>query len=141
MNKPIEVSGSLRNRLAITLIGSVALLTILLYIVVRDYAAQIAQQSQDNILRASVTSMLDTASLRDGKIVMDIPYASFSMLGTYSDDRIFYAIYENDKLLSGYDDLPLPGQVGPERVDPEQVDPEQRPNPVQPGRHLESYLL
>ena len=128
MNKPIEVSGSLRNRLAITLIGSVALLTILLYIVVRDYAAQIAQQSQDNILRASVTSMLDTASLRDGKIVMDIPYASFSMLGTYSDDRIFYAIYENDKLLSGYDDLPLPGQVGPERVDPEQVDLEQLDN-------------
>ena len=107
MNRPVEVSGSLRNRLAITLIGSVALLTILLYIVVRDYAAQIAQQSQDNILRASVTSMLDTASIRDGEIVMDIPYASFSMLGTDSDDRIFYAIYENDKLISGYDDLPL----------------------------------
>jgi len=106
MDRPVEVSGSLRNRLAITLIGGVALLTIVLYFVVRDYAAQIAQQSQDNILKASITSILDTASIREGEVELDIPYASFSMLNTDTDDRVFYAIYQNEDYLSGYDDLP-----------------------------------
>jgi len=100
-----RASGSLRRRLAITLIGGVAVLTLLLYFVVRNYATQIAQQSQDSVLSASLTSMLDTAIIRDGIVEIDIPYASFSMLSTAADDRIFYAVYQNDTLLSGYEDL------------------------------------
>lgn len=89
MTEAVRVSGSLRNRLATTLIGGAAVLAILLFFVVRSYAAQIAQQGQDSILGASVTSILDAASVRDGRIEVDFPYASFSMLGTDSDDRIF----------------------------------------------------
>ncbi|MFK7857734.1 MAG: sensor histidine kinase N-terminal domain-containing protein [Granulosicoccus sp.] len=103
----IQVSGSLGNRLAVTLIGGVAVLTLLVYFVVRDYATQIAQQSQDSILRASVTSMLDTAIIRNGIVEMDIPYASFSMLSTGTDDRVFYAIFQDDTLLSGYEGMAL----------------------------------
>jgi len=101
-------AGSLRNRLVITLIGVAAVLTLLFYFVIRAYAAQIALQSQDNILGASVTAMLDAAIIREGVVKVDLPYAAFSMLNTESDDRVFYAIYENDSLLSGYTDLPLP---------------------------------
>ncbi|MFK8083073.1 MAG: ATP-binding protein [Granulosicoccus sp.] len=101
----IKVSGSLGNRLAVTLIGGVAILTLLVYFVVRDYATQIAQQSQDSILRASITSMLDTAIIRNGIIEMDIPYASLSMLTTGTDDRVFYAIYQDNTLLSGYEGM------------------------------------
>ena len=75
-----DISGSLRNRLALMLIGGAALLAVLLFFAVRDYAVQVAQQGQDNILAASVTSMLDAAALRDGDIEVDIPYAAFSML-------------------------------------------------------------
>lgn len=107
-NNPINTSGSLRNKLAFRLIGGVLILTVLLFFVVRNYAAQIAQQSQDSILRASVTSMLDTANIRDGVVEMDIPYSSFSILNNSSDDRIFYSIYQDDKILSGYDDLSVP---------------------------------
>ena len=106
-NNPINTSGSLRNKLAVRLTGGVLILTVLLFFVVRNYAAQIAQQSQDSILRASVTSMLDTANIRDGVVEMDIPYSSFSILNNSSDDRIFYSIYKDDTLLSGYDDLPV----------------------------------
>lgn len=107
-NSPVFTSGSLRNKLAVRLIGGVLILTVLLFFVVRNYAAQIAQQSQDSILRASVTSMLDTANIQDGVVEMDIPYSSFSILNTSTDDRIFYAIYQNDQILSGYDDLSVP---------------------------------
>ncbi|UZD90765.1 sensor histidine kinase [Cognatishimia activa] len=99
---------SLRNRLAFTLIGGAAILAILLYLVVRSYAAQIAQQGQDSILAASVTSILDAAILRDGQVEVDFPYASFSMLSTESDDRVFYGIYQDGALISGYDSLVVP---------------------------------
>jgi two-component system sensor histidine kinase TctE len=101
-----HTSGSLRNRLTAILIGGAAVLAILLYLVVRNYAAQIAQQGQDNILNASVTSILDAAVIRDGQLEIDFPYSSFSMLNTGSDDRVFYAIYQGDTILSGYADLP-----------------------------------
>ncbi len=102
----VTIAGSLRNRLVFTLIGGAAVLALLLYVVVRDYAAQIAQQNQDSILRASVSSILDTAVIRNGVVELDIPYGAFSMLNTVTDDRVFYAIYQDDELLSGYDMLP-----------------------------------
>ena len=101
------VSGSLRNRLVLTLIGGAAILAILLFFAVRNYAAQVAQQGQDNILGASVSSILDAAALRDGQLEVDIPYAAFSMLTTSADDRVFYAIFQDGEFLSGYDDLHL----------------------------------
>ena len=107
MTGKVRSLGSLRNRLALTLIGGAAVLAVLLYFVVRSYAVQIAQQGQDSILRASVTSILDAAVLRDGQLEVDFPYASLAMLGTDSDDRVFYAIYQDDVLVSGYDGLPV----------------------------------
>lgn len=103
-NKP-QLSGSLRNRLILTLIGGAAILALLIFLTIRNYATQIAQDGQDNILSASVTSILDEASLRDGALEIDIPYASFSMLSTQADDRVFYAIYQDEALLSGYSEL------------------------------------
>ncbi|WP_171097301.1 sensor histidine kinase [Ruegeria sp. HKCCD7255] len=99
------VSGSLRNRLVLTLIGGAAILAILLFLAVRSYAARVAQQGQDNILSASVASILDAAAIRDGQLEIDIPYAAFSMLTTPSDDRVFYAIYQDGAFISGYDEL------------------------------------
>lgn len=108
MNSAISVSGSLAKRLTVSLISAAAILTTLLYFVVRDSATEVAQQSQDNILLASVTSMLDTAVIRDGQIEMDIPYSALSMLATESDDRVFYALYQDAKLLTGYANMTLP---------------------------------
>ena len=107
MTVKLPVSGSLRNRLVLTLTGGAAILAILLFFAIRNYATQVAQQGQDNILAASMTSILDAAAIRDGNVEIDIPYASFSMLSTPSDDRIFYAIYRDETFLSGYSDLVL----------------------------------
>ncbi|MHA3915068.1 sensor histidine kinase N-terminal domain-containing protein [Halovulum sp. GXIMD14793] len=104
MTSPV-VSGSLRNRLVLTLIGGAALLALLLFFAVRNYAMLVAQQGQDNILDASVTSMLDAAAIRDGAVELDLPYSAFSMLTTPADDRVFYAILRDGEFLSGYEDL------------------------------------
>jgi len=108
VNNLANVSGSLRNRLVITLIAGVAFLSLLLYFAVRDYAAKIALQSQDSILRASVISRRVSAWNQQRQVELDIPYSSFSMLNTLTDDRVFYAIYQNEQLLSGYNNLSVP---------------------------------
>lgn len=105
MQSDPPVSGSLRDRLTVSLIGGAAVLALVLFFVVRNYAAQVAQQGQDSILAASVTAVLDAAAIRDGAVEIDIPYAAFSMLSTPSDDRVFYAIFQDGTFLSGYDDL------------------------------------
>lgn len=107
MDDAVNVAGSLRARLALTLIGSAAAIAVLLFFVVRTYAAQIAQSGQDNILEASVASILDAATLRDGDVEVDFPYVAFSMLSTDADDRVFYAIWQEETLLSGYELLPV----------------------------------
>jgi two-component system, OmpR family, sensor histidine kinase TctE len=108
MTSTLHSSASLRRRLTMVLIGGAAVLALLIYFVVRGYATQIAQQGQDNILSASVTSILDAAVIRNGALEIDFPYAALSMLSTASDDRVFYAIYRDDALLSGYAALPRP---------------------------------
>ena len=112
MTGDVTVSRSLRNRLAMILTGGAAVLAIVLFLVVRGYAAQIAQQGQDNILSASVSSILDAAVLRDGQVELDFPYAALSMLSTDADDRVFYAVYEDDVLLSGYAGLEMSQPFG-----------------------------
>ena len=111
MTADVIVSGSLRNRLALILTGGAALLAVVLYVAVRVLAAQVAQQGQDNILNASMSSVLDTALIRDGRVTLDFPYSSLSMLNTAADDRVYYAIYEGETLLSGYDWLASPREV------------------------------
>ncbi|MCP5072888.1 MAG: sensor histidine kinase [Rhodobacteraceae bacterium] len=105
MTSKTPVSGSLRNRLVLMLIGGAAILALLLFFAVRNYATRVAQQGQDNILGASVTSILDAAAIRDREVQIDIPYAAFSMLSTPSDDRVFYAIFQDGAFLSGYPEL------------------------------------
>ena len=76
----LPVSGSLRNQLVVSLIGGAALLALLLFLVTRNFAAQVAQEGQDSILGAAAASILDAAAIHDGQVEIDLPYASFSML-------------------------------------------------------------
>ena len=41
----------------------------------------------------------------DGRIDVDMPYSSLSMLDSVTDERVFYAIYLDGNLLTGYPEL------------------------------------
>jgi two-component system sensor histidine kinase TctE len=110
--------GSLRRRLTLTLIVGAAVLALLFFLVVRTYAQQVAQQSQDRILEASLTSLLDAAVVRDGQIELDVPYAAFAMLDTGADDRVFYAI-QGCRSAARYSDPQLACQPAPRSTDRE----------------------
>ncbi|MBY6058555.1 sensor histidine kinase [Leisingera daeponensis] len=116
MSAGVNVSGSIRRRLLVQLVGSAALLAALLFIAVLAFVRNVAEESHDRILLASATSILDSVSVQSGELTADIPYAALSMLGNVSDDRVFYRITHPGGTLTGYDDLPVGGV------------------PVQPGR-------
>jgi two-component system sensor histidine kinase TctE len=49
--------------------------------------------------------------LRDGQVVIDLPYSSLSMLDSVTDERVFYAIYRDQDFVTGYDTLPIPAEA------------------------------
>jgi len=116
MKKP-RVAQSLRRRLLIQLLSVAALLSALIYFGVRAVADQAAEATQDNILGASAATIAEELGARDDKIMVDIPYAAFSMLGAVNAERVFYRIETATGLLTGYSDLPLP-TVAPSQLAP-----------------------
>ena len=103
INFPLQ--SSIRRRLVFLLLMGSATLAFLLYFVVQSVARQAAQESQDNILAASAVSILDGVRLVDGQTDVDMPYSSLSMLDSVTDERVFYAIYLDANLLTGYPEL------------------------------------
>lgn len=110
MTAPV-VRGSIQRRLTIIFLSAAAALSVLVVLAIESVARQAVQASQDNILFASAISIMDSVQLRDGQVVIDLPYSSLSMLDSVTDERVFYAIYRDQDFVTGYDDLPLPTGV------------------------------
>lgn len=89
-----------------SLLACIATVAMLLFVIVQSYASRLAADSQDKILQASATSVLDAVSISNGDVLVDIPYSSLSMLGTLSDDRVYYHVTQDGQSVTGYDDLP-----------------------------------
>ncbi|MDG1430345.1 MAG: sensor histidine kinase [Paracoccaceae bacterium] len=107
MSAEVHSRGSIRRRLMVQLLLGAAVLAIALFFIVQSLARQLAEESQDNILAAAVSAILDTTSVRDGEIQLDLPYSAFSMLSNISNDRVFYAVRFGDDFVTGYSDLPV----------------------------------
>lgn len=108
MKPLIQASGSLRRRLISQLLVLAAVLSLLLYIIVRVLADQAAERTQDHVLGASAAAIAEEVRVERGRIRLDLPYSALSMLGAISEDRVFYRIYAAGQTLTGYDDLPNP---------------------------------
>ena len=114
---PLRSSGSLRRRLTLQLVGSAAVLASVLFFAVLGFTRDVSQRSHDSILFASATSLMDSVTVEDGEITLDIPYAALSMLGNVSDDRVFYRVSLDGRPLTGYEDLPE-ADPGPRMEEP-----------------------
>lgn len=102
------VTSSIRRRLVFQLSVMAALLSIVFFIAVRSVAEQAAADTQDNILAASATSIADALYSERGQVRVELPYSALSMLGTISEDRVFYRIVADGETVTGYDDLGVP---------------------------------
>ncbi len=107
---------SIRRRLIVQLSLVAAILSFAFYLIVRAVAEQAATETQDNILAASATSIADALYSERGMVNLELPYSALSMLGSISQDRVFYRIIVDGETLTGYADLPDPELLGPETV-------------------------
>ncbi len=99
---------SIRRRLVVQLALVAALLSVAFFFSLRVVAEGATEATQDNILAASATSIADAVYTDAGVVRVEIPYSALSMLGTVSEDRVFYRVIVNGETLTGYDDLPVP---------------------------------
>ena len=99
---------SIRRRLFLQLSVVAAILSLAFFLVLRSVAERAAEGTQDDILAASATAIADSLRSEAGAVTLDLPYSALSMLGTVSEDRVFYRIAVDGQTLTGYDDLPAP---------------------------------
>ncbi|HJP68884.1 MAG TPA: sensor histidine kinase N-terminal domain-containing protein, partial [Sphingomicrobium sp.] len=102
-SKPI----SIRSRLAATM-GLLFISAIVgLYVAAKSYADYAADRSYDRLLFGSALSIMDTLSITQGQVEVDLPYASLDMLSAAPDDKVFYRVVGPDgATVTGYPDLP-----------------------------------
>jgi two-component system sensor histidine kinase TctE len=73
----------------------------------QTYAQRSAQLSYDRLLTGAALQIAEQISLRQGKVVADLPRAAFETLALAPDDRVYYRILgPDDEHITGYDDLP-----------------------------------
>lgn len=99
---------SIRRRLVIQLSIIAALLSIVFFFAVRSIAEQAAANTQDNVLAASATSIAEALYSERGMVRVELPYSALSMLGTISEDRVFYHIIADGETVTGYEGLVFP---------------------------------
>ncbi len=100
---------SLRARLVLQLLVLAAVLAVLLFVAVRTVAGDAAEETLDGVLGAATLAIAD--ELRGGEegVSVDLPHEAFSILGSISEDRIFYRVAVEGATITGYADLPMPG--------------------------------
>ncbi|WP_236626271.1 sensor histidine kinase [Actibacterium mucosum] len=89
-----------------------AILSLAFFLVLRSVAERAAEGTQDDILAASATAIADSLRSENAAVTLDLPYSALSMLGTVSEDRVFYRVAVDGRTLTGYNDLPDPPRLG-----------------------------
>jgi two-component system sensor histidine kinase TctE len=99
---------SLRARLVLQLLALAAGLAVLLFVTVRTVAGAAAEETLDGVLGAATLAIADELRGGEDGVTIDLPHEAFSILGSISQDRIFYRIVVAEQTITGYADLPPP---------------------------------
>ena len=77
-------------------------------------AVSTANLAFDRLLMASAEAIAEDVEVKEGEIVVDLPYAALQLLESNIQERIFYRVVApGGATLTGYDDLPRPTRSPP----------------------------
>ena len=100
---------SLRRRVAVWLLPPLVLLLAVNALLSYRGALEAANLAYDRSLWASIKAISESSRVRDGKVIVDIPYSALEVFAEGAQERVFYAVIGPDgALLTGYPDLPAP---------------------------------
>ncbi|MDC8785342.1 sensor histidine kinase [Roseateles koreensis] len=78
-------------------------------------AEAVANMAFDRLLLASADAIAEDVSVKDGLLMVDLPYAALELLESNIQERIFYRVIgPQGETLTGYEDLPPPARPVPE---------------------------
>lgn len=103
---------SIKNRLLIQFGLATLVISVILYTLIKSIINQVIISTQDKLLSAAVNSISEKFYVDKNELSLDLPYDTFSLIGSISDDKIFYRIDLNDKFLTGYEDFPIGPKFG-----------------------------
>jgi two-component system sensor histidine kinase TctE len=105
--------GSLRNQLLRWLLIPLLILVAVNSISAYNNGLEAADLAYDRSLLASTRALAERVSIKDGKVVADVPYVALDSFETDTLGRIFYKVTGiNGETVSGFDDLPpVPANV------------------------------
>jgi two-component system sensor histidine kinase TctE len=99
--------GSLRNQLLRWLIIPLVVLAAVNAVSVYYNALAAADQAYDRSLLASTRALAERVSVREGKVVADVPYVALDSFETDNLGRIYYKVSGmHGEMVSGFGDLP-----------------------------------
>jgi two-component system sensor histidine kinase TctE len=105
--------GSLRNQLLRWLLIPLLILVAVNSVSAYNNGLEAADLAYDRSLLASTRALAERVSIRDGKVVADVPYVALDSFETDTLGRIFYKVSGlKGETVSGFDDLPpVPADV------------------------------
>lgn len=105
MNAP-RSGYSLRRRLMLGLSLGLLAAGLAFFLLIRSYASQAAERAFDRLLAASALSIADGVQIENGRLSVDLPFASHSILDVNPMSRVFYRVSAPDgTFITGYPDL------------------------------------
>ncbi len=110
---PGKPPGSLRNQLLRWLLAPLVLLVAVNSISAYTNGLETADVAYDRALLASTRALAERVSVKDGKVVADVPYVALDSYETDTLGRIYYKVTGIDgETVSGFGDLPpVPANV------------------------------
>jgi len=102
---------SLRARLLLQLLVLAAVLAVALFVAVRTVAGAAAEETLDGVLGAATLAIADELRGSEEGVTVDLPHEAFAILGSISEDRIFYNVAIEGATITGYADLPMPAET------------------------------
>ncbi|MEZ5829586.1 MAG: sensor histidine kinase N-terminal domain-containing protein [Dongiaceae bacterium] len=100
---------SLTVRLAATIALILAAGGVAISVAAYAYGRQAAQQAYDRLLAGAAFEIVQSISIVEGRVVVNLPVSAFELLALAPEDRVFYRVIGPDNAtITGYDDLPLP---------------------------------
>ncbi|MFN3537467.1 MAG: sensor histidine kinase [Brevundimonas sp.] len=70
-------------------------------------AQTVVERTSDRLLAGSMLTILETVSVEDDRVVVDVEPWSLALLDTPERDAVFYSVREGERLVTGYDELPI----------------------------------
>lgn len=98
---------SLLNRLFIAQIAPLSLVALLLLLAGSWTAHRVVERTSDRLLAGAMQAILETVSVKDAQVTVDVSPWSLALLDSPERDAVFYSVREGDHLITGYDELPL----------------------------------